>query len=225
MSHKLSHRRRSKERNFFSFRPLRGTETFCSVPYRRSQKIKGLAETLTPSCLIDHSEQPQRRMAAIPAHLEPASIRLRIPLVQLLIPFLEVQCALIFLRIYDRCTQIKSELGGELEAVWPVLYRRQEVEGMKHWKVILDGYGDRGKDSGYVCTQDGEVIGEWSADAEDHCSFTPLGRAEPIIWNPFLGLFCQDVFDWHAAKIAGREAEWLATHDTEGGSQANDEGP
>ncbi|GAB1480034.1 hypothetical protein MASR2M74_26050 [Paracoccaceae bacterium] len=94
---------------------------------------------------------------------------------------------------------------------------------MKHSKVILDGYGDRGKESGDVYTQDGEVIGAWSADAEGHCSFIPLGQAEPIIWNPFLGLFCRDVFDWHEAKAAGCKAEWLAAFDTEGCSEAAEE--
>lgn len=78
---------------------------------------------------------------------------------------------------------------------------------MDHWLIILDGYGDRGRESGDVVTNDGEVIGTWTADAEDHCSFTPLGAAEPIIWQPFLGLFCRDVADWHAKKEAVQLAE------------------
>lgn len=78
---------------------------------------------------------------------------------------------------------------------------------MDHWHVILDGYGDLEKYSGDVITKDGEVIGTWTADAEDHCSFTPLGEAEAIIWNPFLGLFCREVAEWHKEREAMRELE------------------
>lgn len=75
---------------------------------------------------------------------------------------------------------------------------------MDHWHVILDGYGDNDREAGDVITKDGEVIGTWSADAEDHCSFTPLGQTDPIIWNPFLGPFCRAVADWHEEMEARR---------------------
>ncbi len=74
---------------------------------------------------------------------------------------------------------------------------------MDHWYVTLNGYGETGRDSGDVYTKDGEVIGTWSADAEDHCSFTPLGETESIIWEPFLGLFCKEVAEWHKAQQQG----------------------
>ena len=78
---------------------------------------------------------------------------------------------------------------------------------MDHWNVTLDGYGERERDSGDVITKDGEIIGTWSADAEDHCSFTPRGQTEPIIWNPFLGLFCKSVAEWHEEQEAQRKVE------------------
>jgi hypothetical protein len=77
---------------------------------------------------------------------------------------------------------------------------------MDHWKIILDGYREPGRDGGDVYTRDGEVIGTWSADPEDHCSFTPLGETQSIIWEPFLGLFCKEVAAWYEAREAEREA-------------------
>ncbi len=73
---------------------------------------------------------------------------------------------------------------------------------MDHWLVTLDGNGQTGRDSGDVYTKDGEVIGTWSSDAEGHCSFTPYGETEPVISEPFLGLFCKEVADWHKVKEA-----------------------
>ena len=39
MSHKTSHRRRSSERNFFSFKGLRGIDGIWFDPYRRSHNF------------------------------------------------------------------------------------------------------------------------------------------------------------------------------------------
>jgi hypothetical protein len=64
-----------------------------------------------------------------------------------------------------------------------------------HWKVKLSGYGDG--DVGDVVTRDGEIIGIWTADENDHCSFTPNGHDEPILFNVFLGLLCSDIARWH----------------------------
>lgn len=66
---------------------------------------------------------------------------------------------------------------------------------MEHWKIILDGWGEG--DTGDVVTKDGEVIGTWTADENDHCSFTPDGADEPIYHNVFLGLFCAWIAEWH----------------------------
>ncbi|MDO5622731.1 MAG: hypothetical protein Q4G24_14845 [Paracoccus sp. (in: a-proteobacteria)] len=69
---------------------------------------------------------------------------------------------------------------------------------MQHWKVILEHYGER--DRGDVVTKDGEVIGTWSADENDFCSFTPYGEQQPIFVNPFPGLLCDQIVEWHEAQ-------------------------
>jgi hypothetical protein len=66
---------------------------------------------------------------------------------------------------------------------------------MDYWKVTLEGYGEQ--DSGDVVTTEGEVIGVWSVDEHDFCSFTPNGLTKPIFTNPLLGPFCTDVAAWH----------------------------
>jgi hypothetical protein len=78
---------------------------------------------------------------------------------------------------------------------------------MDYWHVTLDGYDVPERESGDVITKDGEIIGTWSADAEDHCSFTPTGQTEPSIWNPFLGLFCKSVAAWYEEQEALRKVE------------------
>lgn len=69
---------------------------------------------------------------------------------------------------------------------------------MEHWKVILEHYGER--EDGDVITKDGDLIGRWAADENDHCSFTPYGAQEPIFVNPMLGLFCAQIAEWHDAQ-------------------------
>lgn len=73
---------------------------------------------------------------------------------------------------------------------------------MDHWHVTLDGYGERDRISGDIITKFGEIISIWSADAEDHCSFTPSGETAPIIWEPFLGIFCKRIAEWHEKREA-----------------------
>ncbi len=65
------------------------------------------------------------------------------------------------------------------------------------WKITLKCHGEA--DSGDVITEDGEVIGTWEADENDHCSFTPNGTKEPLFFNPFLGLLCRQIEEWHEA--------------------------
>lgn len=64
-----------------------------------------------------------------------------------------------------------------------------------HWRIKLFGFGDG--DTGDVVTRDGEIIGIWTADENDHCSFTPNGYDKPILFNPFLGLLCAEIAAWH----------------------------
>lgn len=75
-------------------------------------------------------------------------------------------------------------------------------EQMDHYHVILDGFGDQ--DSGDVVSKDGEVIGTWVLDPEDHPGFIPLGQTEQVIWSPWIGPFCKLVAEWHEQQEAQR---------------------
>lgn len=75
---------------------------------------------------------------------------------------------------------------------------------MDHYHVYMDGYGDRERDSGDVITKDGEVIGTWVLDPEDHPGFIPLGETEEVIWSPWIGEFCRLVKEWHEEREAAR---------------------
>ena len=75
---------------------------------------------------------------------------------------------------------------------------------MDHYHVIMDGYGD--KESGDVVTKDGEIIGTWVLDPEDHPGFIPLSGTEQIIWSPWFGQFCKLVKEWHEERQAERES-------------------
>ena len=66
---------------------------------------------------------------------------------------------------------------------------------MATWKITLAGYGDTY--TGDVITDDGEVIGTWASDENDHCSFTPSGEQEPVLYNPFVGQLCKQIAYWH----------------------------
>ncbi|MCS4091369.1 hypothetical protein [Rhizobium sp. BK176] len=52
-----------------------------------------------------------------------------------------------------------------------------------------------GKD-GLVVTRDGEVIGTWVMDENEHPSFIPDGASEPLFFDVFLGSLCQRIEDW-----------------------------
>jgi hypothetical protein len=71
-----------------------------------------------------------------------------------------------------------------------------------HFHVILDGYGEQ--DTGDVITKDGEVIGTWVLDPEDHPGFIPLGGQEVIIWNWMIGPFCKEILAWYEEAEAAR---------------------
>ena len=73
---------------------------------------------------------------------------------------------------------------------------------MDHWHVILDGYGQQ--ESGDVITKDGEVIGTWVLDPEDHPGFIPLGEEEIVIYDFWIGPFCKAILEWYEEKEALR---------------------
>lgn len=58
-------------------------------------------------------------------------------------------------------------------------------------------------EDGSVVTMDGEFLGIYHLDAEDHPWFTPYGETEPVIFNPFIPLFCEEIENWHQAQTGG----------------------
>jgi hypothetical protein len=81
--------------------------------------------------------------------------------------------------------------------VWQAL-RQPEESKMLRWKINL-------LDDGSVVTQDGEYLGTWEADAEDHPSFIPDGTDEVLFWSPWVGQLCERIEDWHQRKAAENE--------------------
>lgn len=55
-------------------------------------------------------------------------------------------------------------------------------------------------DDGSVVTRDGEYIGTWEMDENDHPSFTPLGETEVLFFEMWVGLLCQKIAEWHEAQ-------------------------
>lgn len=53
---------------------------------------------------------------------------------------------------------------------------------------------------GSVITRDGEYIGTWQMDENDHPSFTPLGETEVLFFEMWVGLLCQKIAEWHEAN-------------------------
>ena len=51
-------------------------------------------------------------------------------------------------------------------------------------------------DDGCVITKDGEIIGSWSMDENEHPSFTPEGGSEPMLFDAGVGLLCLSIQDW-----------------------------
>lgn len=62
------------------------------------------------------------------------------------------------------------------------------------YDINLVGWGET--DSGDVVTKDGEYLGRWEADENDHAAFFPDGEPEKKIFNPFLGLLISDIRQW-----------------------------
>lgn len=68
----------------------------------------------------------------------------------------------------------------------------------RHWKFLLDGHGEQ--DSGDVITQDGEIIGTWSLVDDVFYAFTPEGAEEHLFFEPFLGILCSNIAEWHESR-------------------------
>ena len=55
-------------------------------------------------------------------------------------------------------------------------------------------------EDGSVITKDGEYIGTWSMDENEHPAFIPDGATEALIYSPWVGLLCQEIREWYEAK-------------------------
>lgn len=51
-------------------------------------------------------------------------------------------------------------------------------------------------DGGSVITKDGEYLGTWEADENDHPSFMPDGASEPLFFEMGTGLLCAKIDEW-----------------------------
>lgn len=55
-------------------------------------------------------------------------------------------------------------------------------------------------DDGSVVTKDGEYLGTWAMDENDHPSFTPDGDTEARFFEMWIGLLCEKIAAWHEGK-------------------------
>ncbi len=53
---------------------------------------------------------------------------------------------------------------------------------------------------GSVVTQDGEYLGTWEGDENDHPSFTPDGASEPLFFEMGMGLLCTKIDEWRKVQ-------------------------
>lgn len=60
---------------------------------------------------------------------------------------------------------------------------------MLKWKINL-------LDDGSVVTQDGEILGTWTSDENDHPSFTPDGKSEELFFDVFVPRLCEKIEEW-----------------------------
>jgi hypothetical protein len=55
-------------------------------------------------------------------------------------------------------------------------------------------------DDGSVVTRDGEYLGIWKVDENDHPSFIPDGSTEVLFFEMWIGLLCEKIVAWHEGK-------------------------
>lgn len=68
------------------------------------------------------------------------------------------------------------------------------------YEINFIGWEDKGVHSGDVITRDGEYLGTWKIDENDHPSFVPDGETEELFFNPFLGLLIDKIRKWHIQR-------------------------
>jgi hypothetical protein len=89
-------------------------------------------------------------------------------------------------------------------------------EGTEYDKIIAereaaqacDAYLDRPQvfdinlwEDGSVVTRDGEYLGIWEADENDHPSFTPEGATDALFFENWKGLLCKKIAAWHNGTL------------------------
>ncbi len=60
---------------------------------------------------------------------------------------------------------------------------------MLRWKINL-------LEDGSVVTQDGEYLGTWQTDENDHPCFTPDGETEALLFDVFIPSLCDRIEQW-----------------------------
>jgi hypothetical protein len=68
-----------------------------------------------------------------------------------------------------------------------------ELVQMLRWNINL-------LDDGSVVTQQGEYLGTWDTDENDHPFFTPDGESEVLLFDVFIPMLCDRIEAWHNAK-------------------------
>src|SRR3989337_479885 len=61
------------------------------------------------------------------------------------------------------------------------------------WKISLI-------EDGSVVTQDGEYLGTWQSDENDHPSFTPDGASEALLFSVFVWSLCDKIEKWRQSS-------------------------
>ncbi|NTZ90482.1 hypothetical protein [Agrobacterium tumefaciens] len=56
-------------------------------------------------------------------------------------------------------------------------------------------------EDGSVVTRDGEFLGTYHLDAEDHPWFIPDGATEPVLGEMFFPIFWEAIENWHRKKM------------------------
>lgn len=58
-------------------------------------------------------------------------------------------------------------------------------------------------EDGSVVTRDGEFLGTWESDENDHPMFTPDGASEPAISHPIVYRLCELIGEWYGREFSG----------------------
>ena len=93
--------------------------------------------------------------------------------------------------------KILEEQGNRPEFVWD---EETKKEAMQEVGVPIDAplrFKINLVEDGSVVTEDGEYIGSWELDENGFAYFTPDGSSEVMLTDPFVGLLCKQIEDWH----------------------------